>query len=69
MEKHELEIEILADGTVKVETFGVKGPQCMKYAELMATIVGPIKEKTLKAEYYETPPKVQIHQSQKNREV
>ena len=69
MEKHELEIEILADGTVRVETFGVKGPQCMRYAELVAEIVGPVKEKTLKAEFYESPPRVKIHQSQKAREV
>jgi len=66
MEKHEIEIEILPDGKVRVETFGMKGPQCVHYAELLARIVGSIDQKTLKAEFYETPPAVRIRQSQKN---
>ncbi|MHC4713242.1 MAG: DUF2997 domain-containing protein [Planctomycetota bacterium] len=69
MEKHELEIEILADGTVHVETFGVKGARCLEYAQLMEEIVGETKEKTLKSEYYERPPNVRINQSQHNRNL
>ncbi len=69
MDKHEMEIHIHPDGKVTVETFGVKGPQCMEYAKLMEKIVGVIKEKKLKAEYYETPPKVKLHQEQRSREV
>jgi len=66
MEKHELEIEILPNGKVRVETFGVKGPQCMEYAEMMQKIVGSLQDKKLKTEFYETPPKVRIHQPQRN---
>jgi len=69
MEKHELEIEILPDGTVRVETFGVKGPRCLEYAQLMEEIVGMTKETSLKSEYYEKPPNVRIQQSQHNRNI
>jgi len=65
MDKHELEIEILPDGTVRVEVFGVKGADCMQYAELMEKIVGMLQEKKVKNEFYEKPPTVRIHQDQK----
>ena len=64
VEKHELEIEILPDGRVRVETHGVKGSDCLKYTEMLAKIVGRQESQKLKAEYYEAPPKVRIHQPQ-----
>ena len=40
MAQEELEIEIDATGKVTMRTKGVKGPVCMKYADLLAQIVG-----------------------------
>ena len=68
MEKHELEIEILPDGKVRVEVHGAKGTECLEYAEMMEKLVGLLESKQLTAEYYEPPAKVRIHQPQKIRE-
>jgi len=40
MSQEELEIEIDATGKVTMRTKGVKGPVCMKYADLLAQIIG-----------------------------
>ena len=50
---------------MRVETFGIKGPDCMRYAEMMEKIVGMLEQKKTQAEFYETPPAVRIHVAQR----
>ena len=69
MEKHEIEIEILPNGRVRVETFGVKGPDCMRYAEMLEKIVGMMQDKKTKAEFYEKPPEVRLHIPQRRTDA
>lgn len=57
--RHELEIEIAADGTVKVHVKGAKGQQCLQYVQIFAEL-GRVSSKDLTSEYYEKPPDVQI---------
>ncbi len=42
MKEHELEIEILKDGSVKVHVKGAKGEGCLQYAKMLEEIVGKI---------------------------
>ena len=60
MEQHDIEIEIAANGEVKVHVKGVKGPRCMSYVEFLSEVVGPVKQKQLTHEYYEPDSKVRI---------
>lgn len=58
MEPHDLHIEILKNGEVKVHIKGVKGERCLSYVEFLKQAVGPLKERQLTAEYYEREGKV-----------
>jgi hypothetical protein len=53
MKKHDIEIEIRADGQVQVHVKGVKGKSCMSYVEFFKQLVGEVKEQKLTHEYYE----------------
>ena len=53
MAQEELEIEIDATGKVTMRTRGVKGPVCMKYADLLAQIVGREEAREKTHEYLE----------------
>jgi hypothetical protein len=61
MAKEELEIEIGPDGKVTVRTIGIKGPQCVDVAEVIARIVGQEESRRLTSEYYESATEVQRH--------
>ena len=60
MNAPELEITISRTGQVTVEVRGAKGPRCLKYAELVAEIVGREEQRTLTHEYYEPDTQVRI---------
>ena len=49
----ELEIEIDATGKVTMRTKGIKGPVCMKYADLLAQIVGREESREKTQEFLE----------------
>ena len=53
MKKHDIEIEIRADGQVQVHVKGLKGKSCMNYVEFFKRVVGEVKSKQLTHEYYE----------------
>ncbi len=59
MEHTEFEITISKQGKVSIEISGAPGPRCLKYAELLAEIVGREEERHLTSEYYE--PDRQVH--------
>ncbi len=54
MAKTELEIIINENGEVQVDIKGVKGKKCLEIAELIEKIIGEMKSKRHKPEYYET---------------
>ena len=60
MEQHEIEITISKSGQVEAHIKGAKGKRCLKYAELLAEIVGKIKKQDLTSEYYEPETKAGI---------
>ena len=53
MEQHEFDISIAADGTVRIETHGVKGPACEEYVKLFEEILAGQSTFERTAEYYE----------------
>lgn len=65
METHEFDVEIRQDGKVKVHIKGVKGADCMAYAELFQELVGPVRHVDHTDEYYQPPTGVRIAAAQK----
>ena len=49
----ELEIEIAADGQVRVVTHGVKGRRCLDYLEIFRELLGPVSSKQTTPEFNE----------------
>ena len=45
MDEQEVEIEITAEGKVIVRTKGIKGPECVKVAELFASFIGKVESR------------------------
>ncbi len=59
MPMHELDIEIDAQGRVKVHVKGAKGKKCLEYVQLFQQILqGQVTEQQLTSEYYEQPVEV-----------
>jgi hypothetical protein len=52
MNRPEFEIVISKTGKVTVEVKGVKGPQCLAYADIIKEIVGREEQRRLTADYY-----------------
>jgi len=67
MERHELEIVIDQQGRVTVEVKGAKGPACLEYVDLFEKNVGRVKSKKLTPEYYETPRKAGLVDTERTR--
>jgi hypothetical protein len=63
--KHELQIEITADGQVQVKTVGAKGKQCLEYVRIFNTM-GEVKDQQLTGEYYEPDSDVGIVEDIRN---
>jgi hypothetical protein len=59
----EMEIEIDKSGRVTMRTKGVKGPECMKLADLMAQIVGREESREKTQEFHENSEQVFIRQN------
>ena len=53
MERETLEIDIDADGMVRVTVKGRKGPRCMEIRELFKEFLGPVRTTAQTSEYYE----------------
>lgn len=53
METHELEIEIAADGVVRMHVRGAKGATCEKYAEWLTRLLAGDATVERTEEYYE----------------
>jgi hypothetical protein len=47
-----LEIEIAPDGTVKIETKGLKGESCLHETESLEKALGTVKSRSKTSEYY-----------------
>ena len=63
--KEELEIHILKNGEVKVDIKGGQGKSCTNYIKLFEEILGSLRDKQFKPEYYEPEPKTRIDIQQK----
>ncbi len=57
--KHELEIEITADGKMEVRVKGAKGKRCLDYVQVLGS-VGKVTDQQLTSEFYEPEPGVFI---------
>ena len=51
--KQEIEIVIAADGSIKLDVKGFKGPGCLTHVKKIADAVGEITATDIKPEYYE----------------
>lgn len=59
--KHELDIEILPNGEIKVHVQGMKGKSCDEVVKIFEQEIGEIKDVQRTSEYYEPEPDVGIH--------
>jgi len=53
MNKTELEIIIDEEGQVHIDIKGIKGKKCLEFAEMVEKILGEMRDKRYKPEYYE----------------
>ena len=53
MAQEEFDIAISPDGKVTVQTRGIKGSQCLDFADLFVQILGHEESRQLTSEYYE----------------
>ena len=53
MKRHELEIEILEDGTLSIEVHGVKGEECVELTSALEEALGDVVQRDRKAAFYE----------------
>ena len=60
MAQHDVEIEILKTGEVKVHIKGAKGKSCLTYAKWLTELIGNVKDQQLTSEYYEPEVKARI---------
>lgn len=61
MQQHELEIQIRPNGKVEIHVKGVKGPDCLKYAEFLEQVLEVQGTRELTSEYYEPPAGIAVH--------
>jgi hypothetical protein len=60
MAQHEIEIQILPTGEVKIHVKGVKGKGCLEYAKWLTEAIGKVQSRQLTSEYYEPEAKTRI---------
>ena len=51
----EIDIEIDAQGGVRVHVKGKPGKACLEYVEIFQKALGEVKEQQLTSEYYQSP--------------
>jgi hypothetical protein len=61
----ELEIEISRTGQVTIRPKGIKGKECLHWAELLAQIVGKEEARQLTSEFYEVAERSAVQQDVK----
>ncbi len=61
----ELEIEIDTAGQVHVHAKGIKGKECIHWAELFEQIVGKEQARQLTSEFYEVQQQAQVYRNVK----
>ena len=49
----EIEIIVMADGTVSLEVIGVRGPGCVDLARALEQALGEVESRECKVEFYE----------------
>lgn len=54
--KEELDIQISADGKVRLDVKGHRGKACLDTVEMFKKLLGPVKEQKLTSAYYEGSP-------------
>jgi hypothetical protein len=59
-QKEELDIHVLPNGEIKVDVKGARGKKCLSYMNIFEKVIGYVRTKNLKAEYYEPEPKTKI---------
>ncbi len=64
--KHELEIEITADGKIEVHVKGAKGKRCLDYVQVFAAI-GRVEDQQNTSEFYEPESVVSITERTQTR--
>ena len=52
-EKLEIEVTIAPDGTVKLETHGLKGQGCLAETEAVEKALGTVRSRTRTSEWYQ----------------
>ena len=64
--KKQMKITLLPNGEIKMETLGVKGKRCLKYAELFEKLAdAKIEKQEYTPEYYEQEVE-EVQQQQQN---
>lgn len=65
MSKPQVIVEASPDGTITVETVGVKGPACEKLSAAIEAAIGTVTENARKAEYNqrEIGQPLQVHEN------
>jgi len=53
----DIDIEILADGSVKIGVRGAKSSECLDHTRFLEEAIGEVESRELTAEYYETADK------------
>ncbi len=64
MAQHEIEIQILPTGEVKIHVKGIKGKGCLEYAKWLTAAIGKVHSRQLTSEYYEPETKTRINLQQ-----
>ena len=65
--KYQIVIEIDEDENIEMETFGIKGQECMKELKKITKNLGKITEEKKTKEYYEQSEDAKNKQLQKNK--
>lgn len=65
--KYQIVIEIDEDENVEMETFGIKGQECMKELKKITKNIGKIAEEKRTKEYYEQSESEKAKQLQKQK--
>ena len=67
MAKKQMQIKILPNGEIQMQTIGVKGKKCLNYIELLKLLADvKIEKQELTSEYYEEDNETYLNQDEDN---